>query len=68
MNKINEIFLYVDVFYLPSLTGAGLKIFELAFNDCTRHVYGLGRFDHISEFSREILGCIFFDWLVLFIR
>jgi hypothetical protein len=63
----------VDVVYFPSLTGAEFRRLELAFNACTRYVYGHRRFDHISEFSRETLGVHCsnnwnFDWLDLFIR
>jgi hypothetical protein len=31
-------------------------LLELAFNACTRYVYGLWRFDYNSEFSRGVLG------------
>jgi hypothetical protein len=47
------------------LTGAEFRRLELPFNACTRYVYGLRRFDHISDFSREILGCILFEYLEL---
>jgi hypothetical protein len=47
------------------LTGAEFRRLELAFIACTRYVYGLRRFDHISEFSREILGCTLFEYLEL---
>jgi hypothetical protein len=56
------IFLYSDVVYFPSLTGAEFRSLELAFNACTRYVHGLRRFDRISEFSREILGCTLFEY------
>jgi hypothetical protein len=62
---IVPIFLYSDVVYFPSLTGAEFRRLELAFNACTWYVYGLRRFDHISEFSRGILGCTLFEYLEL---
>jgi hypothetical protein len=33
------IFLYSDVVYFPSLTGAEFRRLELAFNACARYVY-----------------------------
>jgi hypothetical protein len=65
---ILPIFLYSDVVYFPSLTRSEFRRLQLVFNACTRYVYGLQRFDHIFEFSREILGCNCsniwnFDWL-----
>jgi hypothetical protein len=62
---IVPIFLYSDVVYFPSLTGAEFRRLELAFNACTWYVYGLRRFDHISEFSRGILCCTLFEYLEL---
>jgi hypothetical protein len=32
---------------------------------CTRYLFGLRRFDHISEFSRGILGYTLFEYLEL---
>lgn len=29
----------------------------VAFNYATRYVYGINRFDHVSEWSKELLGC-----------
>jgi hypothetical protein len=52
---IVPIFLYTEVVYCPSLTGAKFRRLELAFNACTRYVYGLRRFDHISELLFEYL-------------
>jgi hypothetical protein len=57
--------LYFDFVYFPSLTGAEFTRLDLAFNACTRYVYGLRHFDHISECSREILGCTLFEYLEL---
>jgi hypothetical protein len=62
---IIPIFLYTDVVYFPSLTGLEFRRLELAFNACTRYVFGLRRFDHISEFSRGILGYTLFEYLEL---
>jgi hypothetical protein len=62
---IIPIFLYTDVVYFPSLTGLEFRKLELAFNACTRYVFGLRRFDHISEFSRGILGYTLFENLEL---
>lgn len=30
---------------------------NVAFNNITRYVYGLRRFDHVSEYTKNILGC-----------
>jgi hypothetical protein len=57
--------LYSGVVYFPSLNGAEIRRLELAFNACTRYVYGFWRFDYISEFSTEILGCKLFKYLEL---
>jgi hypothetical protein len=62
---IVPIFLYFDVVYFSSLTGTEFRRLELAFNACTRYVYGLRRFDHIFEFSGEILGCTMLEYLKL---
>jgi hypothetical protein len=62
---IIPIFLYTDVVYFPSLTGLEFRRLELAFNACTKYVFGLRRFDHISEFSRGILGYTLFECLEL---
>jgi hypothetical protein len=59
------IFLYKDVVYFSSLTGLEFRRLELAFNACTSYVFGLRRFDHISEFSRGILGYTLFEYLEL---
>jgi hypothetical protein len=62
---IIPIFLYWDVVYFPSLTGLEFRRLELAFNACTRYVFGFRRFDHIGEFSRGILGYTLFEYLEL---
>jgi hypothetical protein len=62
---IVPIFLYSDVVYFPPLTQAEFRRLELTLNACTRYVYGPWCFDHISEFSREILGCTLFEYLKL---
>jgi hypothetical protein len=51
--------------YFTSLTGLEFRRLELAFNACTRYMFGLRRFDHISEFSRGILGYTMFEYLEL---
>jgi hypothetical protein len=51
--------------YFPWLTGLEFSRLELAFNACTRYVFGLRRFDHISEFSRGILGYTLFEYFEL---
>jgi hypothetical protein len=65
---IIPIFLYTDVVYFSLLTGLEFRRLELAFNACTSYVFGLRRFDNISEFSRGILGYTLFEYLVSFIR
>jgi hypothetical protein len=51
---IVPIFLYTDVVYFLSLTGAELRRLKFAFNACTRYMYDLRRFHHISEFSKGV--------------
>jgi hypothetical protein len=51
--------------YFPSLTWSECRRLELAFNACTRYVFGLGRVDHIIEFSKGILGYTLFEYLEL---
>jgi hypothetical protein len=34
----------------------GMRKLEVAFKNCVRFVYGLRRYDHVSEYSRNILG------------
>jgi hypothetical protein len=55
---IAPIFLYTDVVYFPSLTGAEFRRLELLFNACTGGMSMVRCFDHISEFSRGILEYI----------
>jgi hypothetical protein len=62
---IVSLFLYTDVVYFSSLTRAEFRRLGLAFYNFTRYVYGLWRFDHISEFAREILGDTLFEYLEL---
>jgi hypothetical protein len=35
----------------------GLLKLEVAFNNCVRFVYDLRRYDQVSEYSTNILGC-----------
>jgi hypothetical protein len=62
---IIPIFLYTDVVFFSSLTGLEVRRLDLDFNACMRYVFGLRRFDHISEFSRGILGYTMFKFLEL---
>jgi hypothetical protein len=60
---ILPIFLYSDVVYFPCLSNSAFNRLQLAFNACTRYVFGLRRYDHISSLDQEILGCQFFTHL-----
>jgi hypothetical protein len=62
---IISISLYTDVVYFPSLTGLEFRKLELVFNASTIYVFGLRRFDDISELSIGILGNTLFEYLEL---
>lgn len=47
---------YSEVVY-PRLDSASDHKLLVAFNNVTRYVYGLRRYDHISAFKTNILGC-----------
>jgi hypothetical protein len=46
--------------YFPSLSELEFSRFELAFNACTRNVFVLLFFDHVSGFSKGILSYTLF--------
>jgi hypothetical protein len=50
-------FLFGDVLF-RMVDSTGLHKLGVAFNNCVRFVYGLRRYDHVSEYSRNILGCV----------
>jgi hypothetical protein len=51
-------FLFGDVLFRMA-DSTSLRKLEVAFNNCVRFVYGLRRCNHVSEYSRNILGCSF---------
>ena len=55
-------FLYCDV-VLSSMSSEVLGRLNVLFNSCTRYVFGLRRYDHLSEFRTNILGCDFNTFL-----
>jgi hypothetical protein len=69
-----SIFLYSNVVYFPSLTGAEFRRLELAFNACARYVYTIfGVLIIFLSFQGGFKGLHCpniwnIDWLVLFIR
>jgi hypothetical protein len=49
-------FLFGNVLYrMADFTGT--RKLEVAFNNCVRFVYGLQRYDQVSEYSMNMLGC-----------
>jgi Reverse transcriptase (RNA-dependent DNA polymerase) len=60
-------FFYCDVIY-SRLGVADFRRLEVAFNSCTRYVFGLRRFDHLSVNRNAVLGIplgLYFDYRVL---
>jgi hypothetical protein len=49
-------FLFDDVLFRMADSN-GLHKLEVTFNNCVRFIYGLRRYDHVSEYIRNILGC-----------
>jgi hypothetical protein len=62
---IMPIVLHTDVVFFLCLISTALNRLQLAFNSCVRYVFGLRRFDHISEFESAILGCPLFTRLLI---
>lgn len=50
-------FIYCDVVFWTSLDSSCKHKLALCFNACTRYIHSLKKFDHISRFSKSILGC-----------
>lgn len=55
-------FTYCDA-VLGSLDAASLTKLNTIFNACTRYVSGLQKYDHISSYSKLILGCTFPNYI-----
>lgn len=53
---IMPIVTYSEVVYSKLDSGSMHKL-NVAFNNVTRYVYGLKRYDHISNWKKDILGC-----------
>jgi hypothetical protein len=49
-------FLFGDVL-LRMADSTGLRKLEVAFNNCVRFVNGFRRYDLVSEYCRNVLGC-----------
>jgi hypothetical protein len=49
-------FLFGDVLF-RIVDSTGLRKLEVAYNNWVWFVYGLRRYDHVAEYSRNILGC-----------
>lgn len=50
------IIFYGDIIF-AGMNAGSLRKLELAFNACTRYVYGLRKYDHISAYRTLLLGC-----------
>jgi hypothetical protein len=48
-------FLYCDVVYSKTTLGLREKL-KVAFNSCARYIYGVSRYQHISQYTNRILG------------
>lgn len=53
---------YAEVVY-SSLDSLSQRKLQVAFNDAVRYIYGLRRSDHISAYSRSVLGCSLTEYL-----
>ena len=45
------------------LDALSLRKIELAYNACTRYIFGLRKFDHISPYRHKLLGCSIFQYI-----
>jgi hypothetical protein len=52
---IVPLFLYCDVIFSKSTARLRERL-KIAFNSCARYIYGISRFEHISDYSNQILG------------
>ena len=59
---IVPLFTYSEVVY-SKLDSSSMHKLNVAMNNATRYVYGLKRYDHISNWKKEILGCDIEDYL-----
>jgi hypothetical protein len=48
-------FLYCDVIFSKSSVRLRERL-KLAFNSCARYIYGISRYEHISTYTKRILG------------
>ena len=55
ISLIMPLLLYCDVVW-SSMGNVLMRRLNVLFNNCTRYVYGLRRFDHICQFRSAILG------------
>lgn len=53
---------YADI-VMGSLSYEHRRTLNVAFNSITRYVYSLSRYDHITPFSKNLLGCSFDNYL-----
>jgi hypothetical protein len=59
-------FLYCDVIFAKSSARLRERL-KITFNACARYIYGISRFQHISEYTNKILGMpldIYYDWRI----
>jgi hypothetical protein len=59
-------FLYCDVIFAKSSARLREQL-KINFNACARYIYGISRFQHISEYTNRILGMpldVYYDWRI----
>lgn len=54
---------YGDAIFAHSLDSSSKQALYRVFNSCIRYVYGLNRYDSVSEFSQRLLGCDILDYI-----
>lgn len=57
---ILPIFTYCDIIF-NKCDSISRRLLETTFNNCTRYVHDIRKFDHISEYRNSILGCDLFQ-------
>ena len=62
MALLLPIFAYADVVFSTELDYESGRRLTVAFNSCTRYVYGIRKFSRLLTLSRGVLGCTLIDY------
>ena len=62
VSLIVPLFMYCDVVF-SSMGSGNFRRLNVLFNNCTRFVHGLRRFDHISNYQTDVLGMTLANYL-----